>query len=121
GGCASADAFTSPRSQVALLVVPSVQIENRQSESGFSVTWPVVMPNSDAVLSLWLNEQTILPRFNRIQARRSRTRSAVSLPSFVNLRFSILISEFPASWTNAPAVNARLIEAPSDVRTTSPA
>jgi hypothetical protein len=47
-------------------------------------------------------------------------RSAVSLPSFVSLRSSILISEFPESWTNAPGINARLIEAPSDARTTSP-
>jgi hypothetical protein len=32
-----------------------------------------------------------------------------------------LISEFPDNWTNAPGINARLIEAPSDVRTVSPA
>ena len=44
-------------------------------------------------------------------------RSAVSLPSFVNLRSSILISEFPDSWTNAPGINPRLIEAPFVVRT----
>jgi hypothetical protein len=102
-------------------VVPSVHTENRQSESGLNVTWLVATPKSDALLSLWLNKLTILPRFNRIDARRSSTPPAVSFPSFVNLRSSILISEFPDNWTNAPGINARLIEAPSDVRTVSPA
>src|SRR5262249_10221177 len=104
---------------VTLLVVPSVQTENRQSESGLSITWPVVTLNSDVLLSLWPNKLTILPRFNRIDARRSSTPPAVSLPSFVSLRFSILISEFPDNWTNAPGINARLTEAPSDVQTVS--
>ena len=97
GGSAPANALNSPRKHVALLVVPSVQTDNRQSDSSLSVIWLVVTPNSDAVWSPWLNKLTILPRFNRIHARRSSRRSEVLLPSFVNLRSSILISEFQDS------------------------
>ena len=109
-----------PFEHVTRVVVPSVPTQNRQSESGMIISGPALMTTCDALVSLGLNRTKTFPRPSSMRALRSRISRPVSLPSFVMLSCSILISVSPESRTRVPGINVRSSDAPFADRTVSP-
>src|SRR5690242_21758980 len=118
--CAPSEALTLSRAQVTRVLVPLLQTENKQSESGLAVTWFVLTATCKPPVLDLLNRIKIFPRFNRTRALRLRIPSEVSLPFLTTCSSSIVISESADSRARAPGTNCTSRDAPSDERTISP-